>query len=985
MTSKTTTLTPERATSQFGGGRLSTSIALAAMSVAMWLLSDDARAGNYTVRQCNSGLAISTSGFEWRAFGSPVAAPHPNSGCSEFGLAARSSNFGAAQIYPKGGYGGYYAVAPEDTAFVRFSGYFGTFGTCCITGMEPHAQVSEQADGSGLRSELFRGSLGNASWQSPSGSTGPISLNWQANDVGFSAKRIGYGLACHDAADCPQSATGELRVRGRSFEFGLNDLSAPKIGNPAGDLSQDEWLRGIRDLEISADDQGGGITELSASLDDGTLLSSPSGCAKTAGYYTELQPCPLERTTGWEIDTRNLADGPHTGEVVVTDVGSTRVETALSFKVDNSAPAIPSTTWVEDGEVWRSINDFVVRWSETGEFAPITRVHYELCSAQEECIVASRIADDGTSLHLDVPEPGAYKVRFWREDGAGNVDSDAKSPAVMLKFDDEAPGQAHLGSESAWLGARRADHYEQALRLADGHDAPVSGIAGYSITTDGSEPDGTVEVYGTSPNYPMEDLLEGATVVKARAVSGAGVLSDAVASTIIKVDRTPPTASVQKEGAIEGWQREPVTIRISGTDQSLLSGMGAAPATAPAAEGGHLAFQLDDGEMRAARGAYVPVTVADDGHHTLSYYAVDAAGNPSDKKSVAFKIDQTPPMGAFRPLDAADPQQLVVSVSDATSGVEGGWVEYRREGVEGFTRLPTRVDGDRMAARIDDSALTPGRYEFRAVVRDVAGNQVVVGRRADGSAMELGLPVRELTRLQVGAEGKAKSCAKVKRRGAAKRRRSKAKRKARAKCRSSRRRAGGSSLRLAPGKRAKLIGRLTKGHDSHVANVDVPVEAQLRSGGPFKRLGTARADGQGRIRFVIPPGPSRTVRFRYDGNSTLRPSNADVLTRVRAAVRLAVNRRRLVNGQSVRFRGRLPGKPIPAGGKLVALQARVGREWRTFATPRANARGAFRHRYRFTATTGLRRYAFRALVAREAAYPYETGTSRKVYVIVRGR
>ena len=107
-------------------------------------------------------------------------------------------------------------------------------------------------------------------------------------------------------------------------------------------------------------------------------------------------------------------------------------------------------------------------------------------------------------------------------------------------------------------------------------------------------------------------------------------------------------------------------------------------------------------------------------------------------------------------------------------------------------------------------------------------------------------------------------------------------------------------------------------------------------------------------------------------------------TTVKAAARLRVHRRRLRNGQAVVFKGALLGRPIPLAGKLVALQAKVGRRWRTFATPRAKRDGTFRHRYRFTSTTGVRRYAFRALVTREAAYPYERGTSKTVRVVVSG-
>ena len=73
-----------------------------------------------------------------------------------------------------------------------------------------------------------------------------------------------------------------------------------------------------------------------------------------------------------------------------------------------------------------------------------------------------------------------------------------------------------------------------------------------------------------------------------------------------------------------------------------------------------------------------------------------------------------------------------------------------------------------------------------------------------------------------------------------------------------------------------------------------------------------------------------------------------------------------------------------SGGPFVRLGvARTDGQGRfSFAIPAGPSRTV---RYRFTATTGLRRYTFRAVVAREAAYPYEKGVSRTVKVIVRGR
>ena len=244
------------------------------------------------------------------------------------------------------------------------------------------------------------------------------------------------------------------------------------------------------------------------------------------------------------------------------------------------------------------------------------------------------------------------------------------------------------------------------------------------------------------------------------------------------------------------------------------------------------------------------------------------------------------------------------------------------------------------------------------------------------------MPLRVSASLSATASVESKSCPKAagKRRGKGGRR----KPVTRPKCRRSKAKAV-TSLELKHGKRAASAGRLVTTQGVPIADAAIVVEGQPRSGGPFVRLGVARTDGQGRFSFAIPAGPSRTVRYRYDGTNIIRPADAQLTTKVNAAARLKVDRRRLRNGQTVRFTGRLPGKPIPKAGKLVALQAKVGREWRTFATPRANAKGVFKHRYRFTATTGLRRYTFRAVVAREAAYPYEKGVSRTVKVIVRGR
>lgn len=942
-----------------------------------------AMAGTYSVHQCNYERAIATSSFSWQSSGVPAPIQHTNSGCTEFGLAARTSGVGSTQTYPESAVGGYIAVAPSGTVFTQFSGFFGTLTNCCVTGLEAYADADQFADGSGGTDEIFRGSLGGDTWQAPSGIKGPIRVEWDADSAGFGAKRIGYFLACRGISGCAQSTMGDLRVRGRSFEFTLEDSHDPKVSEPGGDLLSDEWVRGVRALSVGATDQGGGLAGITASLDDELLVESPSTCSEIDDRYVELRPCPLSRNGIWTVDTEDFDDGPATLRLRADDVGGGSDEVAETVMLDNTPPITPAGVALSGDGGWRKVNNFVVTWDDALEdHAPVSVVHYETCLLPEgPCEVGGTDWNEGNALQTAVPQSGAYALRLWLEDAAGNVDPDKASDAVVIKFDESVPSTPQIAAPSQWLGAAQVGNSTLSLSLGAAA-GPISGIAGYSITTDGSYPDVSTDVSGQTPDYPLGGLSEGITTLRAIAVSGAGTPSTSASTAFVKVDRSSPL--VLQEGIPEPdiWQTRPVHAEIESSDQPGLSGVSSAPLDRPVTEGGYVIFRLDGSVVENVRGDRARVDITTDGHHTLTYRAFDAAGNGSVEKEVEFKIDGRAPVGAFRALDPMDPRSLKVDVEDVTSGIAQGAIEYRREGEGEFKRLVTARNGGVLSARLNDLALPAGRYEVRAVVTDVAGNEAVIDSWADGSRTTLAMPLRLSANLSATGTVNPKRCAR-----AARKRRGKDDRRkpvARPKCRRKEAKAV-TSLELKHGKRAGSAGRLVTAQGVPIGDAPIVVEGQSRFGGAFVGLGVARTDAQGDFRFTIPAGPSRTVRYRYDGTNTVRPASVQLTTKVNAAARLKVDRRRLRNGQTVRFTGSLLGKPIPKAGKLVALQARVGREWRTFATPRANARGVFKHRYRFTATTGLRRYKFRALVAREAAYPYEKGISRIVKVTVRGR
>ncbi len=188
---------------------------------------------------------------------------------------------------------------------------------------------------------------------------------------------------------------------------------------------------------------------------------------------------------------------------------------------------------------------------------------------------------------------------------------------------------------------------------------------------------------------------------------------------------------------------------------------------------------------------------------------------------------------------------------------------------------------------------------------------------------------------------------------------------------------GGAEAVVPSDRRATVRGRIDGGGDA----ARVCVFATVARHGETEYLeGHAGADGSGRFTYLLPRGPSRRLRLVHRHRS--RMVEGELMLRVRARPRLKVGPRfRLRNGQLARFRGKLPGPH--AAGRVVVLQARLGRRWQSFKTARTRIEGRFRARYRFRETTGRRLYRFRAVVREQAGYPYLKGASPVRRVLVR--
>jgi hypothetical protein len=526
----------------------------------------------------------------------------------------------------------------------------------------------------------------------------------------------------------------------------------------------------------------------------------------------------------------------------------------------------------------------------------------------------------------------------------------------------------HRGREEAW--AQVADSSgAMVLRLrADGVVASEIDFRDPSLPAwmlcNFTQPKPCKDFLPAGLSLDTSTLADGEHDVRFEAIDASG--NGNVVDHRIRVDNSAPAkpSDLAVEGG-EGWRSvNDFTLRWSNPPAQVAPIAKAhyelCPSRGGACSRGEVASPDIDGLSR--------LTVPAPGEYGVRLWLEDEAGNHDPERAsdpVTLRFDDEAPSVVFERPDPAHPTRLTAAVGDRGSGVAEAAVEVRGEGARQWRTLDASLDGETLLAAVDDLELPDGLYEVRAHVRDRAGNERTGDRRRDGSKMQIRLPLRLASGVTLASN--RPRC----RRSRGRKRR----------CRPHR--VAGPAIAV-KGRRTRVHGVLRTGLGQPISSARIGVSEQLRTGGGWKQTARLESDRLGRFSLAIPPGPSRSIRFGYEGTALVKPATGEVRMLVPASSSISVNRRGVRNGEAVLFSGGLAGGHVPEGGKLIDLQAYYRGGWRTFATPRTDVRGRWSYRYRFGATRGLVRYRFRARIRREAAYPFELGYSRRVRVTVRG-
>ena len=278
---------------------------------------------------------------------------------------------------------------------------------------------------------------------------------------------------------------------------------------------------------------------------------------------------------------------------------------------------------------------------------------------------------------------------------------------------------------------------------------PYAGRVGQAITFDGSlsiDPEGAPLTYAWdfgdqttgSDAQPQHAYAEPGIYVATLVVSDGvessfptvGTRSFALVTVTASADGIPPvtTASISPPPNAAGWHRTAASVALTATDESGGSGV----------EEIHVALSGAESGSQVIPGADATVLISAEGTTTLTYFAVDFAGNQEAPKTVTVRIDGTRPVIAGLPAAGCTlwpPDHRLVTVASVTASDPGSGLAAGSLVVTGVSSEPENGLGDGDTApdvviaggtvqlRAERAGTGTGRvYTLTATATDVAGN-----------------------------------------------------------------------------------------------------------------------------------------------------------------------------------------------------------------------------------------------------------------------
>ena len=304
---------------------------------------------------------------------------------------------------------------------------------------------------------------------------------------------------------------------------------------------------------------------------DGTSSGVATTYYRIDGSSTQTYTAPVPVT----------AEGTH--EIVywsVDGAGNTEEPNSATVRIDRTGPVVTddSTPGWQQGPV-------TVTFTEADAGADASVFHYTLDGSPAATTAAS----------MEVTGTGLHEIVYWGVDSLGNA---GPLGHATLRIDDDPPMSAS-DIDAAW----QQGPVDVAITATDAH----SGVASIEATVTDPPPSGVTTRSVASETMTFTLSAEGTTTVEYFATDEVGNVETPTVE-IVRIDDTAPTVSISPTST---QVIDAMTFILSATD--MLSGVDA------------VYLSVDGGATEATDTVRLDTV----GDHTITYWAVDTAGNES--------------------------------------------------------------------------------------------------------------------------------------------------------------------------------------------------------------------------------------------------------------------------------------------------------------------------------------------------------------------
>ena len=343
------------------------------------------------------------------------------------------------------------------------------------------------------------------------------------------------------------------------------------------------------------------------------------------------------------------------------------------------------------------------------------------------------VTDDwGWDGEPKLPDKGAYTLKYYTEDEAGNVTDKASPVTVPVRYDPDPPvyegftfrkkGGGLIGQIGSFLGF--GNFFKEEVEVMINVSDSLSGLSRLTYSIDGSTAKEIADL-----DHPSFTIPVGTTgKIELEAVDHAGnraetVVLGASGNDQWQLETTPPVIgeiTPSSPSNADGWYRQdvPMSAAVSDGESGLYqveaelgSKSDSRPMNPPAASPSSAVKEYRYEGVLEGEGADLKVTVK----------ATDNALNQSER-SASFKIDRTKPEisitpGKGFPTEKTGEQPTVeFDVTDGLSGVRESSIEVKKDGIPLAVTTSPIADGYHCTVTLDGN----GTYTIDA--EDIAGN-----------------------------------------------------------------------------------------------------------------------------------------------------------------------------------------------------------------------------------------------------------------------